>query len=188
MPHYSKSQIFVQKTNFDKTPTFSRVFHLNFFWQFLSWNQSCQQLRSPKPQHFHEFFSQKNRQFSQEFKVEFLDKKWRFRTVFVYWGQTFKIRLKHLPYLFFCLSRSSPLSSFSILRTMATHNVKVTYSGPAQSQSNPDEVSVSIIGQVPNLKLVKFEELQSKFGSCVTSKVILSERSELLTFLFVFWI
>jgi len=53
---------------------------------------------------------------------------------------------------------------------MATHNVKVTYSGPAQSQSNPDEVSVSIIGQVPNLKLVKFEELQSKFGSCVTSK------------------
>ena len=65
---------------------------------------------------------------------------------------------------------------------MATHNVKVTYSGPAQSQSNPDEVSVSIIGQVPNLKLVKFEELQSKFGSCVTSKVILSERSVLLTF------
>ena len=25
--HYSKSQIFVQKLNFDKTPTFSRVFH-----------------------------------------------------------------------------------------------------------------------------------------------------------------
>ena len=25
--HYSKSQIFVQKFNFDKTPTFSRVFH-----------------------------------------------------------------------------------------------------------------------------------------------------------------
>jgi len=62
------------------------------------------------------------------------------------------------------------LSSFSILRTMATHNVKVTYSGPAQSQSNPDEVSVSIIGQVQNLKLIKFEELQSKFGSVVNSK------------------
>ena len=26
-PHYSKSQIFVQKFKFDKTPTFSRVFH-----------------------------------------------------------------------------------------------------------------------------------------------------------------
>ena len=29
--HYSKSQIFVQKFNFDKTTTFSRVFHPNFF-------------------------------------------------------------------------------------------------------------------------------------------------------------
>ena len=29
--HYSKSQIFVQKFNFDRTPTFSRVFHPNFF-------------------------------------------------------------------------------------------------------------------------------------------------------------
>ena len=28
--HYSKSQIFVQKFKFDKTPTFSRVFHPNF--------------------------------------------------------------------------------------------------------------------------------------------------------------
>ena len=36
--HYSKSQIFVQKFNFDKTPLFSRVFHPNFFWQFFSWN------------------------------------------------------------------------------------------------------------------------------------------------------
>ena len=79
--HYSKSQIFVQKFNFDKTPTFSRVFHPNFFWQFLSWNQSCQQLKSPKPQHFREFFTPKNRQFLRKIKVEFLDKKWRFRTV-----------------------------------------------------------------------------------------------------------
>ena len=31
LAHYSKSQIFVQKFNFDKTPTFSRVFHSNFF-------------------------------------------------------------------------------------------------------------------------------------------------------------
>ena len=29
--HYSKSQIFVQKFNFNKTPTFSRVFHQKFF-------------------------------------------------------------------------------------------------------------------------------------------------------------
>ena len=34
--HYSKSQIFVQIFNFDKTPTFSRVFHPNFFCQFFS--------------------------------------------------------------------------------------------------------------------------------------------------------
>ena len=29
--HYSKSQFFVQKFNFDKTPTFWRVFHPKFF-------------------------------------------------------------------------------------------------------------------------------------------------------------
>ena len=79
--HYSKSQIFVQKFNFDKTPTFLRVFHPKVFWQFFSWNQSCQQLKSPKPQHFHEFFTQNNWQFSREIKFEFLDKKWRFRTM-----------------------------------------------------------------------------------------------------------
>ena len=44
---------------FDKTLTFSRVFHPKFFWQFFSWNQSGQQLKSPKPQHFHEFFIKK---------------------------------------------------------------------------------------------------------------------------------
>ena len=41
-----------------KTTTFSRVFHSKFFGQCFSWNQSCQQLKSPKPQHFHDFFSQ----------------------------------------------------------------------------------------------------------------------------------
>ena len=60
--HYSKSQIFVQ--------TFSRVFHPIFFWQFFSWSQSCQQLKSPKPQHFHEFFTQNFfDNFSREVKV-----------------------------------------------------------------------------------------------------------------------
>ena len=57
IPHYSESQIFVQKFNFDKTPTFSRVFHPKCFWQFFTWNQSCQQLKSAKPQHFHKFFT-----------------------------------------------------------------------------------------------------------------------------------
>ena len=46
---YSKSRIFVQKFNFDKTPTFSWVLTQFFFWQFFSWNQT------PKPQNFHEF-------------------------------------------------------------------------------------------------------------------------------------
>ena len=32
--HYSKSQIFVQKFNFDKPPSFSQVFHPNFFDNF----------------------------------------------------------------------------------------------------------------------------------------------------------
>ena len=40
-------------------PTFSQVFHPIFFGQFFSWNQSCQQLESPKPQHFRDFFTQK---------------------------------------------------------------------------------------------------------------------------------
>ena len=46
--HYSKSQIFVKKFNFDKTPTFWRVLH-PIFWQFFLWNHSCQQL----PRVFH---------------------------------------------------------------------------------------------------------------------------------------
>ena len=79
VPDYSKSQIFVQKFNFDKTPTFWQVFHPNFFWQFFSWSQSCQQLKSPKPQHFHEFFTQKKDNFLGKTKLNF----WilRFRTV-----------------------------------------------------------------------------------------------------------
>ena len=64
-----------------KPQHFHEFFTQIFFWQFFSWNQSCQQLKSPKPQHFREFFTLKNRQFSREIKVEFLDKKWRFRTV-----------------------------------------------------------------------------------------------------------
>ena len=76
---YSKSQIFVQN------PNIFTSFSPKFFGKFFSWNQSCQQLKSPKPQHFHVFFTPKNRQFSREIKVEFLDKKWKFRTVCYMW-------------------------------------------------------------------------------------------------------
>ena len=47
--HNSKSQIFVQKFNFDKTQK---------TLQFFSGNQRCQQLKCTNPQHFHEFFTQ----------------------------------------------------------------------------------------------------------------------------------
>ena len=117
--HCSKSQIFVQKLNFDKTPTFSRVFHPIFFLQFFSWNQSFQQLKSPKPQHFHEFFTPKNRQFPREIKVEFLDKKWRFWTVWLRWF-TCLIRTSHFSLASeICLTSSSFFLSFlsnSLLR------------------------------------------------------------------------
>ena len=53
--HYSKSQIVVQKFNFDKT---------------FSGNQSCQQLKSANPQYIHEFFTQNFiDNFSREIKV-----------------------------------------------------------------------------------------------------------------------
>ena len=65
---------FCPKIQFCQTPNIFTSFSAKFFWHFFSWNQSCQQLKSPKPQHFHEFFIQKNRQFSQEIEVEFFDK------------------------------------------------------------------------------------------------------------------
>ena len=58
--HCLKSPFIVQKFNFDKNPNIFTSFSPQiFFWQFFSWNQSCQQLKSPKPQHFHEFFTPK---------------------------------------------------------------------------------------------------------------------------------
>ena len=53
-----------------------------FFWQFFSWNQSCQQLKRPKPQHFHEFFTQKSIIFSGNQSWIF-GQKWRFWTVWL---------------------------------------------------------------------------------------------------------
>ena len=80
---FEKSNFF-PKIQFWQNPNIFTSFSTKIFWQFFSWNQSCQQLKSPKPQHFHEFFVPKNRQFYRKFKVEFLDKKWRFRTVFFF--------------------------------------------------------------------------------------------------------
>ena len=60
---------FCPKIQFWTTPTFSRVFPPIFFGRFFLWNQSCQQLKSPKPQHFHEIFTQKNRIFGQQMKI-----------------------------------------------------------------------------------------------------------------------
>ena len=67
-PHYSKRQIFVQKFNIFTS------FSPKFFWQFFSWNQSCQQLKLPKPQHFHEFFTQKIDNFLGKSKLNFWTK------------------------------------------------------------------------------------------------------------------
>ena len=58
----------VTRCSFQGKYTGGGCFHEFFTWQFFSWNQSCQQLKSPKPQHFHEFSPPKNRQFSREIK------------------------------------------------------------------------------------------------------------------------
>ena len=72
--HYSKSQIFVQKFNFDKTPTFSRVFHQNFFLTIFLVKSKLSTAKKYKTTTFSRVFHPKNRQFSREIKVEFLDK------------------------------------------------------------------------------------------------------------------
>ena len=61
---------FCPKIQFWQNPNIFKSFSSNFFWQFFSWDQSCQQLKSPKSKHFHEFFTQiffDN--FSREIKV-----------------------------------------------------------------------------------------------------------------------
>ena len=107
LTHYSKSQIFVQRFNFDKTiftsfspqffltiflvksklstakksktTTFSRVFHQNFFLTIFLVKSKLSTAKKSKtvqnPNIFTSFSPQKNRQFSWEIKVEFLDKK-----------------------------------------------------------------------------------------------------------------
>ena len=61
--HTIRKVKFLTKYSIWQSPTFIRVFHQIIFWQFFSWNQSCQQLKSPKPMHFHEFLLKTIRQF-----------------------------------------------------------------------------------------------------------------------------
>ena len=79
--HYSKSQIFVQKFNFDKKPNIFTSFHPNFFLTIFLVKSKLSTAKKSKTTTFSWVFHPKNRQFSREIKVEFLDKKWRFRTV-----------------------------------------------------------------------------------------------------------
>ena len=50
---------FYPKIQLWQNPKISWVFHPKFYSQIFSWNQSYQQLKSSKPQHFHEFFTRK---------------------------------------------------------------------------------------------------------------------------------
>ena len=54
-----KNSNFCPKNQFWPNPNIFTTFSPKFVWQFFSWNQSCQQLKSPKPQRFHEFFTPK---------------------------------------------------------------------------------------------------------------------------------
>ena len=74
LAHYSKSQIFVQKFNFYKT--FSRVFHPKIFLTIFLVKSKLSTAKKSKTAAFFTSFHPK--QFD---KVEFLDKKWRFRPV-----------------------------------------------------------------------------------------------------------
>ena len=73
--HYSKSQIFLQKFNFDKTLRFHEFIIQNFFDIFLVKSKLSTAKKSKTTTFSRVFHPPKNRQFSREIKVEFLDKK-----------------------------------------------------------------------------------------------------------------
>ena len=75
LTHYSKSQIFVQKFNFDQPQHFHEFFTQFFFLQFLVKSKLSKTKKSKTKTFSRVFLPQKNRQFSREIKVEFLDKK-----------------------------------------------------------------------------------------------------------------
>ena len=69
---YCTERTLFEKSNF--CPTIQFWQNPNIFTQFFSWNLSCQELRSPKPQHFHEFFTQKIDNFLGKSKLNFWTK------------------------------------------------------------------------------------------------------------------
>ena len=71
-----KCEFLARKFKDPKYHFFPKNFKLKhiFFQQLFSWNQSCQQLKIPKPQHFHEFFTQKIDNFHWISKLNFWTK------------------------------------------------------------------------------------------------------------------
>jgi len=61
----------LSKLNFGFDPAKTLTLHLSFIFQ----NQDCQELKSPKPQYFHEFFTQKIDNFLGKSKLNFLGQK-----------------------------------------------------------------------------------------------------------------
>ena len=79
---------------------------------------------------FTSFSPQKIRQFSREIKVEFLDKKWRFRTVWELWDSSFSLKTVHL----LCLQ--SWLTYFPQILTDEQGSSRLSFiSGMSQSQA-----------------------------------------------------
>ena len=66
---------FCPKIQFDKTPTFSQVFHSNFFLTIFLVKSKLSTAKKSKTTTFSRVFHKKNRQFSREIKVELSDKK-----------------------------------------------------------------------------------------------------------------
>ena len=115
--NYSKSQIFVQKFNFDKTPKFSQVFHQFILTIFLVKSKLSTAKKSKNHNIFTSFNPKKYRRFSREIKVEFLDKKLRFRTV---WAN------HHTGAKFRFLSKKKNLQIFMDKKLRFCHSVPIS--------------------------------------------------------------
>ena len=98
--HTIRKVIFFPKIQFWQIPTFSRVFYPKFTRRFISSNQNCPQLKSSKPQHFHEFLPQKifskNQSwiFEQKMMISNIVKKMTFKRHFKYF---FSIEIRIVP-------------------------------------------------------------------------------------------
>ena len=70
-----KVKFLSKNSNSTKPQHFHEFFTPFFFFRHVfSWNQSCQQLKSPAPQHFHEFFTQKIDSFNAKSRLNFWTK------------------------------------------------------------------------------------------------------------------